>query len=348
MRTGQTTRTAAPSNRALVALAAAAMLLLSACGTGLDSGEEVGTGDTSPTVDGQLSNDEQTPSEDDDGGAQEESVESTATTATTDPPVLEMPELVGMTEAEARTALTDLGLDAPTITTRESFESAGTVLEQVPSQGLVVNGTISLVVAESISAIPDFIGLPIADVRHWAESRGITVRDETKLVTDAKAGTVLEQVPSAGAQASQEILVTLAESPTIVELTSLAAVDESRFSVEDIELNGSLHPKSLVFEGWVTTGFISYNLSRDWASLQMTLGIGDRSDAATTIQVEIVADEQVIYNNTVGFGTTVDVELDVTDVLRLQINTSKLTGGQNARLGLANARLLGGSPRTGG
>ena len=335
----------------LVALAATASFVLAACGAVAGSGDDLATGDDGTTAgrssdEAKESSDEGEDPSSDDG---EETVEPVQTTATTEPAPIEMPELIGLTEAEARVELTNLGLDEPAITSRESFEPPGTVLEQVPSEGRAITGTVSLVVAESIPPMPTFVGLVIADVRAWAEPRGITVREETRLVTDESPGTVLEQVPAAGAEASQELLVVLAESPTILDVTNLTAVDNSCFDTEDIEMNGNLFPETLVFKAVYRTcgsGFVAYNLSRDWSALQFTLGLDDRHSSDAAVQIEITADDQIVYTNTVVFGETIDAEVDVTNVLRLQISTAKLSGGAT-RLGLANLRLLGGSATSG-
>ncbi len=302
-------------------------LVVAACGTGAESGtgEVAADNPDAPASDSVVT------------------TESVVTTATTRPEPVEMPELLGMTEAEARLALTDLGFDEPVITTRESFEAAGTVLEQLPSGGRVVTGTVSLVVADAVAAVPDFVGKPIAEARAWADPRGIEIREQTKLVTDSGTGTVLEQIPTAGAAASEELVLAIAQAPTIVELANLTPVDKQCFVVEDMPLNGNLYPKSLaLLDRYCKPGFVSFDLGRDWSSLQLTAGLHDRLDANAAVQVEIQGDGQVLYSETVSFGQTIDAEVDVTDILRLNI-TASILSGRETKLGLANAQLLGGT-----
>ena len=285
------------------------------------------------------------------GGADEEvasattSVEPSDTVESTDPPEVEMPDLIGSTEAEARAELADLGLEEPSVSGRESFEPAGTVLEQVPSDGRVVTGTISLVVAESIPPLPDFVGSAVAEVRSWAEPRGIDVQEETKLTTDQPTGVVLDQLPAAGAEASQELIVTVAAAPTIVELANLGAVNERCYKVDDISMNGTLFPQSPFFQD-CESFFAEFNLSRDWRTLKFTAGLNDNLSADGAVQLEMIVDGQSIYNETIVFGETTDVELDVTDGLRLQVVGTQLSG-RNVNVGLGNAQLLGGSSGTG-
>lgn len=329
-------------------LVIALLFIASACAT--LTGDEEGEGEPDVVADqGEGGGDSDAESSDSEREAEDVAsptvVEPTEAVETTDPPEVEMPDLVGQTEAEARAALSDLGVEEPSVTSRESFEAAGTVLEQVPSEGRLVTGTVSLVVAESIPPLPEFVGLAIAEVRSWAEPRGIDVREETRLTTDESGGIVLEQIPAAGSQASQELIVTVAEAPTIVELANLGAVNERCYRVDEISMNGTLFPQAPVFTD-CDNFFAEYNLSRDWRTLKFTIGLNDNLSADGAVQVEIVVDGQSIYNETVVFGATTEVELDVTDGLRLQIVGTQLSG-LRTNLGLGDAQLLGGSSGSG-
>ena len=327
-------------------LSACLLVMSSACAT-LTGDDQSGEGQTDLVTGGESDGNE----EEREGADEEEAASATTalepseTAETTDPPPVEMPDLIGLTEAEARAELSDLGLDEPSVTGQESFERAGTVLEQVPSGGRMATGTISLVVAESIPPLPDFVGSPIAEVRSWADPRGIEVREETRLTTDEVAGVVLDQLPAAGAQASQELIVTLAEAPTIVELANLGAVNHRCYKVGEISMNGTLYPQSGFFQD-CDNFFAEFNLSRDWTTLRFTMGLSDTLSADGAAQIEVIVDGQSIYNETALFLETTDVELDVTDGLRLQIVGTKLSG-RDVNVGLGNAELLGGSSGTG-
>lgn len=258
-----------------------------------------------------------------------------------------MPNVVGLTESEARRTLSDAGLDAPNVTTKKSFETAGHVLDQVPSAGRAVTGGINLTVAEAIPPVPEFVGKKIADVRAWAEPLGVDVRVKLTLNTDKPDGEVLDQLPAAGAQASREIVVGVVQAPTVVSLSTLEPVDRTAYSVDDINMDGNIYPKTGVFE--TSTGYTAYvavNLSRRWETLEVTLGLDDTKDATASVQVEFVADGKVLKDETVVFGATKKVKVDVNNVLRLQINTKQLTGKSRTRLGLGNAKLIGAASTT--
>jgi hypothetical protein len=65
----------------------------------------------------------------------------------------------------------------------------------------------------------------------------------------------------------------------------------------------------------------SYNLGRDWSTLSFTAGL---TDTATdqTMQVTVEGDGEVLLAVTVTLGQPEEVEIDVSDVLRLRISFS--------------------------
>ena len=298
-------------------LAAIALLAIS-CGSLADTSDAEGTAaEGGGTANGNsASSDDADPTEDPDDTQPDDDAASTepvVTTEVTEPAPIEMPDLIGLTEAEARSELGDLGLDEPAIQTQESFEAAGTVLEQVPSAGRVITGTISLVVADAVEPVPDFVGQPIAEVRRWAEPREIEIREELRLDTDARNGTVLEQLPVAGAAASQELVVTIAETPTILELGNLTPVGENCYRVEDLPINGTAYPSTprLLVRSFSScsgsrSAQVSFDLSRDWSSLRFTTGLHDRMSSNAVVQLEILGDGTSLLSETVVFGESRD------------------------------------------
>lgn len=327
--------------RVLVVSLLAGVLLLAASCAQADNADESVAADAEPA--GPDRQDNENGDEDPSAASQ---VESSSTTEATAPPPIEMPELVGQTETQARSVLSELGVSEPSIETRESFESPGVVLDQVPSAGAIVTGTVSLVVAESVSPMPDFVGMKVADVRSWAEEREIEVRTETDLTDELPAGEVVAQIPSAGAQVSQEIVVTIADAPIIVELAEYGSLDDFYGSRGEIQMNGTVYPDTIYLTTSSRTAWITYNLSRDWTTLKAELGLSDEHSGNAVVQVEIKGDDELLYSEAIAFGSITPIELDVTNVLRLSISSTPVEGKQT-RLGLGEARLIGGAPSGG-
>jgi hypothetical protein len=227
------------------------------------------------------------------------------------------------------------------------LEPAGTVLDQVPSAGRVVNGPVTLVVAEALPAMLDWVGQPLASARQWLEDRGVEIRIETRLDAEVPPNTVMDQIPAPGAEVGPEVVLGVSTTPVILPLVELGTTSQEFLeTIASMGMNGDAYLNTVYFGlerrdccRRLLTGFAEYNLSRDWVTLEMTLGISDVDDASSTSLVEFFLDGTKVEEQTVAFGSTVDVAIDVTDVLRLRIVATEQTG--NGDVGMGNARLIG-------
>ncbi len=356
-----TTNNSCPGPIRALVMALALALVAAGCGQLQSDDQEVSTDDpTGAATPAAPGSDDTDAASNDDGDTDsgetaddnaDAAVEQSSTTATTAPPAITMPDLIGMSETNARSALSALGVEDVSLETRESFDPPGTVLDQVPSADRIISGSVTLVVAESIQPMPDFVGQPIADARKWAEERNVELRTEVDLTDDTPAGQIVAQIPSPGAEVSQEIVVTVADAPVTVDLADYGWLEKSNAFLGEIEMNGSIFPNTAYIalrssSSSRKTGWISYNLSRDWSTLKMDLGLSDELSSSAIVQIEISADSELIYSDTIAFGALQSVELDVTGVLRLAV-VATVVEGQETQIGLGNARLIGGAA-TGG
>jgi serine/threonine protein kinase len=115
------------------------------------------------------------------------------------PEQVEVPELTGDTEENARSVLESAGLRAGRISREESEEAPGTVLEQSPGPGEKVDrgSAVDLTVAQA-TPIPDVVYMSEDEAQSALEDAGFEVRVRDEAVTDeAQDGVVLEQSPAA-------------------------------------------------------------------------------------------------------------------------------------------------------
>jgi len=129
------------------------------------------------------------------------------------PTKIEVPNVVGMTVAEARTELRGIGLSV-LITKVASDEPAGTVLRQLPGasaevrEGARVTVTVSSGPAEL--DVPDVTGLDEASAREQLEAAGFEVEVTDEPTTDtAQDGLVVRQSPSAATARPKGGVVTI-------------------------------------------------------------------------------------------------------------------------------------------
>jgi serine/threonine-protein kinase len=121
----------------------------------------------------------------------------------TGPEQVQVPDVVGETEDNARSAIESAGLRVGKVTDKETVdEDPGTVLEQSPAKGKSVakGSAVKLTVAKAPPdvTVPDVVDETGDNARQMLEDAGFEVRVREQTVTDAtQDGVVLEQSPDA-------------------------------------------------------------------------------------------------------------------------------------------------------
>ena len=79
----------------------------------------------------------------------------------------------------------------------------------------------------------------------------------------------------------------------------------------------------------------TYVLGRKYSSLQGTIGLSDNSVSTATIRFQVLADGQLVYTKDLQVGQSVTLNVPVTNVLQLELDTILLTqaGGCGAATG---------------
>ncbi|HEU5150993.1 MAG TPA: PASTA domain-containing protein [Iamia sp.] len=313
------------SRRWSIAVVLVVALAVSGCGGGGDDEEPTGAGDeTSTSMTEQPEDDTTTTSEEEEADAF-------------------MPDLLGLTEDEAREELGDLGIDdGIRITERESLEEAGTIIEQVPGSGQRITDDVDLIVAKPIGPVPDFVGLLISDVEEWAEERAIEVRVEEVLDDTLADGEVVATTPAADEDATSEILVQVARTPVIGSLAEIGVVgDDCSPNTGEVEVNGETFPNSLYYGAYESDCTAEYNLGRDWERFKATVGLSDDSESTAQVRFEVLVDGTSLFNEVLGLGATAEVDVDVSGGLRLVLRITSLDDYQDADGVWGDARLVG-------
>jgi beta-lactam-binding protein with PASTA domain len=132
------------------------------------------------------------------------------------PQQVQVPEVTGSTEAEAKAALKAAGLKLGTVTQQPSNEQApGTVLSQAPVAGtqLPAGQTVGLTVAQAPKevAVPEVLGQNETQAAAALGRAGFNPKAVTRAVSDpAQVGIVLKQSPAGGHTAPRGATVTIA------------------------------------------------------------------------------------------------------------------------------------------
>jgi hypothetical protein len=211
----------------------------------------------------------------------------------------------------------------------------------VPGAGNAITGTITLKIAGPVGPVPDFAGQQVADVQTWAEERGITFTEEAVPDAEKADGEVLSTTPAAGQEATSEIVVKVARTPSTKSLYLTEDLngtycdgDAGETFIDGDPYDGSYaHPdgSSCVFE---------FDLGRDWSRLTGIVGFTDTSDSGTRMRVQIKVDGTSKLNQVVDFGKKpLHLDVDVSGGLRLSIELSDVSG--RGTIGFGDLHLVG-------
>lgn len=188
--------------------------------------------------------------------------------------------------------------------------------------------------------MPKLVGEPLSDV-------DAALPSGTELVTvevideDAVDGTVLKQSPTEGEPIGDTVTVDVARQPVTQYLDTLDPVTDG-FAQGTNDVNGQKYPHALTSDVYDSAS-TEFNLGRDYRRFQTTAGLSDSAeDSSSTINFEVYCDGRKLFDKTLGLGTAVDIGVDVTDCLRLELKNQVVSGeafGAPAVWG--DARLLG-------
>lgn len=129
------------------------------------------------------------------------------------PVLVAVPDLVGLSSAEAQRRLRRLGLES-SVNRVEASDPAGTVVRQSPRAGaeLRKGGTVTIAVSTGPApvVVPDVVGLDERTARQELEAAGFEVRIVDEATSDpAEDGTVSAQTPVGGSTAPRGTVVTV-------------------------------------------------------------------------------------------------------------------------------------------
>lgn len=132
---------------------------------------------------------------------------------------VKVPEIEGMSQSEANTALSEAGLSAGEVESKESDRPPGEVLSSNPAPGSSVKkgSTVKLVIAKAAekSTVPDVANMTQDEAQQAIENAGLQAAFNEEETGDAEPGTAFKQDPQAGTEVDPDskVTVTLAKEP---------------------------------------------------------------------------------------------------------------------------------------
>ncbi len=200
----------------------------------------------------------------------------------TPPDLVSVPDVVGLTQATAETAITGAGLVVGTVSTATSDTMpAGVVMNQTPAAGASVapGSTVTFVVSLGPAvSVPNVVGLTQAAAETAITDGGLTVGTVTTATSaTVPAGNVISQTPAAGASVAQQSGVDLVVSSGAPPALSVSPTSLSFTAVE----GGVDPPSQTVTVNNTGGGTLNWTVSDDRGWLTAT------KSGATTITVSV-------------------------------------------------------------
>lgn len=260
---------------------------------------------------------------------------------------LAFPSVEGLDEMTARAAIADAGFVRAKVATTTAAASgpAGFVVMQEPAAGTPASSA-ALVVTLTLSeetTMPDLKGQTLAQARAAVGALWGVVQVETVTTAGEPAGTVLSTIPMAGDPMTVEVTVRVADGGASVGLVDLDAVERRRcWEDSDVSVNGMLQSSALgcYASADQEAAFVEYAIGRHATYLEATIGMDDRGDQGSGT-LRVLGDGRRLARHQVSFGTSKDIRVDVSGVLRLRVEVQGQAAGVSPSLVLGTVRLVG-------
>jgi hypothetical protein len=270
--------------------------------------------------------------------------------------LVEAPSLVGETQGDAEAELMALGFASIDVNERPSAKAEGTVLGQSPGAGAEVglDRTFTITVA-SVAQTPDLSELTTAEATAAVEALDGTLTIEQVYNPDAETGAYVGQTPAPGEPMTEHVVLQVAQGPSTLlleDMTPLALTstdrpfDDMRPYFGQGDIDGVRYIHALIFrqtDSGLESGTAEYNLSRKFDRFRATVGYSDNAGSDGKVRLEVYGDGNLLFSNDYTLGSSEDVSVDITGVLRLKIIGTTLccsTYSEDEALILGQAELL--------
>lgn len=260
---------------------------------------------------------------------------------------LPMPDVRGLSEADARQVIADAGYEASIVKTSQapSVLAKGTVASQDPVAG--TKDPTSITLALSVPATtPDLVGKSLEDATTALADMGAQPAVKRVYEANAQPGNVLRSDPQPGQPLTAAPTLTVAAAGSTARLTDLKSTGDCG-STSSGTVNGTQITDGVSCTARDEPRPTYWILGRSLNRLKATVGLTDSSDQSARAHVQITADGRPLLDRDFGYGESAPLDADISGVLRLDVSVSTVGGNRstssynNPSAVLANAVVLG-------
>ena len=232
-----------------------------------------------------------------------------------------MPDVFGLTEAEARQSVVDGGVDPAEVTVVVAPYAGppGRVVVQDPIAGTADPTEVTLTVSEA-ATVPDVVGDADADATNTLELLGAAVRRVPQFQDGTTPGTVLAVEPAAGETLPEEVVLRVASEPGQLYLV---LVEPEEFDCD--EDSGSAVDGRSSLQGFSCLEYLAGVVTMTWSlpagihRLTGAVGVADDSEETRDVAVSVSASAGSCGSVTAKPGETVDIACEFTGPSSLTI-----------------------------
>jgi len=253
-----------------------------------------------------------------------------------------MPDVGGLTEAEARQAVLDAGVapESISVTATPHAGEPGRVVSQDPLGGSSNPEKVVLTLATA-ATVPEATNRLAADVVAELAGLGVSVRQVPRYRSGATPGTVVGINPPAGSPLPPNVELTVTTEAGQLYLDALAARSNRCSTGKPITVSGTQSVHALVCStSRSSTRQTTYDLVAAGGTpsverFEATVAQTEDSEPGRRVRLEVVADVTVCGTAEIEFGKTTKVACNLTGASTLALSISAVTDGDGGAVRLA-------------
>mgnify|MGYP001377031951 CR=1 FL=1 len=253
---------------------------------------------------------------------------------------VEMPDLRGLTRADAVTVLSDAGIPSRVVTVTDVpwAGATGLVVGQTPLFGTTDPTAVTLRIAAP-ATIPTVIGATEDAALTALEGLGTRVEVTRRYRPGTTPGTVLSVTPAPGKPVPDSVTLVTAAEPDAIFLDQVSTLD-GYCSTGSATVNGTDYTHAVNCNAGPADdpAVVSYSLRRGISTVTGTAGIDDSADPAASATLTIRLDGKALTTVPLAYGKPVALNLSTAGGLRLELS---ITSTNSTTVTLADVTLLG-------
>ena len=177
------------------------------------------------------------------------------------------------------------------------------------------------------TGVPSVVGLSLDQATTAIQNAGLQVVTKQVLDNTKPDNTVVAQTPAGGAPATTgTVTLTVARQSVGTFLADMTPVANGGYGVQtdSVTMNGTpyAHAVSMPLGTCSTQVSAQYDLGRHYRTLTAKVGLADSSDNTATVLFDVVVDGRKVYSKSTVLGKPLPLTIDVTGVLRLEIDAT--------------------------